>query len=104
MLFSRLTGMGFRKVSQNLSVMIMTRYQGASYRQDVSLWVLTQLCEGCVSPLGSDFPQCPLQKEVSLQPTLKPLSEWMQVRLLIVGREFTDKQGEESRMTHAIMD
>ena len=43
MLFSRLTGMGFRKVSQNLSVMIMTRYQGASYRQDVSLWVLTPI-------------------------------------------------------------
>lgn len=63
-----------------------------------------ELSEGCLSPLGSDFPQCPLQKEVSLQPTLKPLSEWMQVRLLIVGREFTDKQEEESRMTHAIMD
>lgn len=95
MLLLWLTGvMGFRKEPQNLSM--VTPYQGSSYRQDVVLWLLTSIVwlRGVCLHREVTFHTVLFRRKSLCSPHLNHRVSGWQVRLLIVGREFTDKQEE----------
>ena len=87
---------GFRKEPQNLSVVIVTPYQGASYRQDVVLRVLTPIIwlRGVCLRREATFHTVLLRRKSLCSPHLNHRVSGWQVRLLIVEREFTEKQEE----------